>query len=97
MRTLHSLDRAFVALAHDHHQIDVAIFGRGAPRMRAEEINRIRLELRLQAFNDGFQQARGNRSHKRDFTQPSLDCNAGALRGIEPERICVNLIDRRAT
>lgn len=63
MRALHPLDAAFGAVADDDHQIHIAVVGRGAPGVGAEQINLLRLKLGFQPFDGFFQEALRNGLH----------------------------------
>jgi len=45
MSALRAADGGFVALAHDDHEVQVAIFGGSAPSVRTEQPNLLRLEF----------------------------------------------------
>src|SRR5947209_9343032 len=49
-------NRALVAARHDDHQINVAVLTGGAPGVRAEQINFLRLKFRHQALSGCLEQ-----------------------------------------
>src|ERR1017187_1299505 len=57
LRPLVAPDGALIAFLQNNHQIHVAVVRRRAPRVRAEQINFLRLKLGFQPFHCCFQQA----------------------------------------
>ena len=66
--TLHPADGAFVAVAHDDHQVYIAVFGRRSPSVRAEKPDLLRLEFRSQSFDRTLQKAWADFVHSARLT-----------------------------
>jgi hypothetical protein len=79
LSALHPADGAFIAGGHDDHQIHVAVFGGGAPRVGAEEPDLLRLKLGFQSFDRFFQKARLNGLHNEKISTLAVDLKAGFI------------------
>ena len=67
--------RTLVALRNDDQKIEIAVFVRAAPSVRAEEKNFVRRKLRHQAARDLLQQIFGDGFHGENFASRYLNCN----------------------
>ena len=63
VRPLHPADSPLTAFLDDDHEIHVAVFRGRAPRVRAEQINLLRLEFGFQPLHRCFEQALRNGLH----------------------------------
>src|SRR5438128_2572009 len=63
MSALHSLDAAFVAGRHNDHQVNVAVFGRRTPSVRAKKPDLFGLKFRYESLRGCFKQVLVQRFH----------------------------------
>jgi hypothetical protein len=82
LSALHPADGAFVAGGHNDHQVHIAVFGGGAPRVRAEKPDLLRLKFGFQSFDRFFQKARLNGLHAVKITTLAADLKAAFIQTI---------------
>src|SRR5665213_1404829 len=75
---LHPLDVAFFAGGNNDHQIYITVIRRRAPRVRAEQINFLRLKFGFQPFHRCFQKSWRNYFHGTNFIKCNGRCEAGS-------------------
>ena len=63
MRALGAADGCFVAVRHDHQQVNIAVRVRLAPRVRAEEPDLLRLKFRHELLRGRLKQIFVERFH----------------------------------
>jgi hypothetical protein len=79
---LHSFDRSFIALRHDHHQVHVAVIGRRAPGVRAEKPDLFGLKFRHEPLCGRLKQSVVERFHGLFLTDGAGACKPRKFSGL---------------